>query len=157
MEAVNLAGFSTATFFAAYVVNNCGSTTRLVARSHEELWTNIEDGRARGLWSSVLGTEQYTGIDWEAENRKFQEYMRRRRTEPDPLPEADAILLEEANALPDEEWDKIDPDAGILRPTRMELERIQREKRGRDILRNAVEKGWVPDIKGERTSSAGSV
>lgn len=128
MEAVNLAGFATVTFFAAYVVNNCGSTTRLVARSHEELWTNIEDGRARGLWSSVLGTEQYTGIDWEAENRKFQEYMRRRRTEPDPLPEADAILLEEANALAPEDYGKIDPNAACYRVTRDELHRIRSAK-----------------------------
>ena len=118
----------TVTIFHAWVVNNCGGRSHLTARSHEELWTNIEDGRARGLWSSVLGTEQYTGIDWEAENRKFQEYMRRRRTEPDPLPEADAILLEEANALDPEDYGKIDPNDACFRVTRDELHRIKSAK-----------------------------
>lgn len=128
MESVNLQGFATTTYFAAYVVNNCGSTSRIVARSREELWTKVEDGRARGLWSSVLGTEEYTGIDWEAENRKFKEYMRRRRTEPDPLPEADTILLEEANALDAADYAKIDPNAACFRVTRDELHRIRSAK-----------------------------
>ena len=118
----------TVTIFHAWVVNNCGGRSHLTARSHDEIWAKIEDGIARGLWASVTEVEESRGVDWEAENRKFKEYMKRRRTEPDPLPEADTILLEEANALAPEEYGKIDPNAACYRVTRDELHRIRSAK-----------------------------
>ncbi|MBR6279721.1 MAG: hypothetical protein IKR32_00285 [Bacteroidales bacterium] len=118
----------TVTIFHAWVVNNCGGRSHLTARSHDEIWAKIEDGIARGLWASVTEVEESRGVDWEAENRKFKEYMKRRRTEPDPLPEADTILLEEANALAPEDYGKIDPNAACYRVTRDELHRIRSAK-----------------------------
>ena len=118
----------TVTIFHAWVVNNCGGRSHLTARSHDEIWAKIEDGIARGLWASVTEVEESRGVDWEAENRKFKEYIKRRRTEPDPLPEADTSLLEEANALAPEDYGKIDPNAACYRVTRDELHRIRSAK-----------------------------
>lgn len=117
----------TVTIFHAWVVNNCGGRSHLTARSHDELWAKIEDGIARGLWASVTEVEESRGVDWEAEERMFQDWLKRRLTgERDPLPEADLILLEKANATDD--YREIDPTAAIRRETEDELRRIRSKK-----------------------------
>lgn len=117
----------TVTIFHAWVVNNCGGRSHLTARSHDELWAKIEDGIARGLWASVTEVEESRSVDWEAEDRKVQEWLKRRlKGERDPLPEADLILLEKANAADD--YREIDPTAAIRRETEDELRRIRSAK-----------------------------
>lgn len=117
------------TYHEAWVVNNCGSNTRILATSHDELWAKIEAGQERGLWGTVICTETFEGIDWAKENAKLQEYLRRKLAgEKDPLPERDAILIEEARALPDEEYDKIVPSAALTREGEDALREVRSEK-----------------------------
>lgn len=107
------------------------SRSRLTARSEEELWAKIEEGRRRLLTADVVetGTEQVR--DPEAWARARREGFRIRRTSCRLPPPEDLALISAAKKADPSDPDAIraiDPDAGRWEETRERLKGILAEK-----------------------------
>lgn len=116
------------TYHVAWVVNNCGSVTKLRARSHDELWATIEEGQRRGLWGSVRETDTEEGVDWEKEDAKARAWYNRQRAGEETVPPEDQELLAWAKDLPADQYREIDPDLGKMPGTRHQLHELRNEK-----------------------------
>lgn len=107
------------------------SRSRLTARTEEELWAKIEEGRRRLLTADVVetGTEQVR--DPEAWARAQREGFRIRRTSCRLPPPEDLALISAAKKADPSDPDAIraiDPDTGRWEETRERLKGILAEK-----------------------------
>lgn len=107
------------------------SRSRLTARTEEELWAKIEEGRRRLITADVVetGTEQVR--DPEAWARARREGFRIRRTSCRLPPPEDLALIsaaKKADPSDPEAIRRIDPDAGRWEETRERLRGILAEK-----------------------------
>lgn len=96
-------------------------------RSEEELDRLYEEGRRKKLYGSIYegGTRQgYDREEYEAYRKAWMHIWNNSCLMP---PVEDLQLLSWAKKLAPEEWDKIDPEAGIFATTRQRLKEIKHE------------------------------
>lgn len=105
----------------------CDGKGIIEGRSEEELDRLYEEGRRKKIYGSIYEGGTREGYDREeyAAYEKAWRYIFHHSCIMPPV--EDLRLLSWAKKLPPEEWDKIDPEAGIFASTRKRLKEIKNE------------------------------